>query len=302
MPTSTAHLTNNNNANNAAVQFLTIRNVANKRWSTARASVRMMSGVHNWDVRIERCISKNIFLGVATKEARLDNYVGCDRFGWAFLANRALWHNKGKVRGYGELFRSGDTVSILLDLDRGTLSFSLNGRSLGVAVEGLVGPLYPAFSLYNEDDSITVRHVRSFGEGGASLDHGTGACATEKLLHRLAAVDDIMSYILAGHRLTNATATATAATTAQATAVAAEEVRLLNEARSHATDELVDELHARWQLWRGGTAPVHAAQRKVKAAQEGVLCVQQPVVVPHRDLVCVRECVRACVSVIFGDI
>jgi hypothetical protein len=61
---------------------LTIRNNANKKWSTVRANKRMSSGLHRWDVLIDRCISKNIFIGVASKEARLDNYVGCDKFGW----------------------------------------------------------------------------------------------------------------------------------------------------------------------------------------------------------------------------
>ena len=87
-----------------------------------------MTGLHRWDVHIDRCVSKNIFIGVATADARLDNYVGCDKYGWAFLANKAIWHGKSKLKSYGDLFRTGDTVTVSLDLDRGTLSFSLNGK------------------------------------------------------------------------------------------------------------------------------------------------------------------------------
>lgn len=76
---------------------------------------------------MHRCVSKNIFIGISTAEGKLDNYVGCDRFGWGFLANRAVWHNKSKYKNFGELFRSGDTVSVILDLDLGTLAFILNG-------------------------------------------------------------------------------------------------------------------------------------------------------------------------------
>ena len=47
-------------------------------------------------------------------------------------------------------------VTSTLDLDRGTLNFAINGLDLGVAVEGLVGPLYPTFSLYNLDDQLTL--------------------------------------------------------------------------------------------------------------------------------------------------
>jgi alpha-tubulin suppressor-like RCC1 family protein len=151
---------------------LSLRNIANKKWSTARANVRLSAGVHRWDVHIDRCISKNIFIGVATREARLDNYVGCDPCGWAFLANKAIWHNKAKLKSYGELFRTGDTVTLTLDLNVGTLSFSINDRPLGVALEGLVGPLYPAFSLYNEEDQITVAPVRSIINNNALSPNG----------------------------------------------------------------------------------------------------------------------------------
>ena len=135
---------------------LTVRNKMNKKWSTVRATVALSSGVHRWGVHIDRCISKNIFVGVMTEDARCDNYVGCDRHGWAFLANKAIWHNKSKIRSYGELFVTGDMIIVTLNCDTGSLSYTLNGKNLGIAVEGLSGPLYPAFSLYNEDDQLTL--------------------------------------------------------------------------------------------------------------------------------------------------
>lgn len=118
---------------------LTVRNVVNKRWSSVRGTSRFRSGCHSWGVRVDRCVSKNIFIGVCTAEGALDNYVGSDRFGWGYLANKAVWHNKSKARTYGELFREGDVITVHLNLETGTLSFDRNGRSLGVAVEGLRG-------------------------------------------------------------------------------------------------------------------------------------------------------------------
>jgi hypothetical protein len=40
----------------------------------------------------------------------------------------------------------------------GTLSFALNGKDLGIAASGLASrvPLYASFSLYNEDDQLSV--------------------------------------------------------------------------------------------------------------------------------------------------
>lgn len=135
---------------------LTVRNKTNKKWSTVRASVQLSNGIHRWGVHIDRCISKNIFIGVVTEDARSDNYVGCDRYGWAFLANKAVWHNKVKIRSYGELFVTGDMIVVTLNLDLGTMSFALNGKDLGIAMDGLSGSFYPAFSLYNEDDQVTL--------------------------------------------------------------------------------------------------------------------------------------------------
>lgn len=33
---------------------LLLRNVANKKWSTARAVTKMTSGIHRWDVHVDR--------------------------------------------------------------------------------------------------------------------------------------------------------------------------------------------------------------------------------------------------------
>ena len=97
----------------------TIRNAASKKWSTARTDNPMVSGLHRWDVHVDRCVSKNIFIGVSTAGARLDNYVGCDTHGWGFLANRAVWHGKSKLKTYGDLFCTGDVLTVSLDIDEG---------------------------------------------------------------------------------------------------------------------------------------------------------------------------------------
>jgi len=174
---------------------LSLRNISNKKWSTARGTVRMVAGIHSWDVHIDRCISKNIFIGVITEDAKLDNYVGCDKYGWAFLANKAIWHNKSKLKAYGDLFKSGDTVTITLDLDIGILSFSLNGKDLGVAVENLSGPLYPAFSLYNEDDQLSIVPPKTNSKG-RSKNHfdSTNTSSSERIIDRLNYLNSLLKY------------------------------------------------------------------------------------------------------------
>jgi len=241
---------------------LTVRNTINKKWSTVRCSCRLTSGVHQWEIYIDRCISKNIFLGVVGPEARADNYVGCDKYGWAFLANRAVWFNKGKLKSYGELFRTGDVVQVTLDLDvGGSLSFSINGKDLGVAVEGLSGPLYPAFSLYNEDDQISLSpprqplFMRCDDESGEAQMESTlakmaydvdgfsdgrkgnsGTANAERVVQRLETVQNILRFVAAGSSYSGSAATKSTVP--------------VFPAKQFLTPSIVTELVLRWSLWR----------------------------------------------------
>ena len=146
--------------------------------------IRISSGTTSWDVKIDRCISKNIFVGIVTENAKMDNYVGCDKKGWAFLANKAIWHNKSKLKPYGELFKTGDVITVVLDLDEGTLSFLVNGKALGVAADGLSGDFYPAFSLYNEEDQITILPPKPSVESNPIFSSSWSATPTERMLDR----------------------------------------------------------------------------------------------------------------------
>lgn len=154
---------------------LSVKNLVNKKWHTVRASVGFDDGVHQWHVRIDTCVSKNIFVGVCSHHASLENYIGSDGYGYGFLANKAVWHNKSKLHSYGEIFKQGDVLQVTLDCAAKTLAFSRNGEYLGIAATNLhvatsgsvssasLGPAaseackwYPAISLYNKDDQVTV--------------------------------------------------------------------------------------------------------------------------------------------------
>ncbi|GMF29327.1 unnamed protein product [Phytophthora lilii] len=154
-------------------QNLSARNTVNKKWHSVRASVAFDEGVHQWHVRLDTCVSKNIFIGVCTAEASMENYIGSDGFGYGFLANKAVWHNKAKLHSYGEIFKQGDLIQVTLDCNAKTLAFSRNGEYLGIAATNMragtsrtgIGSntssegsckWYPAFSMYNKDDKLTL--------------------------------------------------------------------------------------------------------------------------------------------------
>ena len=97
---------------------LTATNTCDKQWNAVRTTEMFTTGVHCWEVRVDRCVSKNIFIGVMDENGAVGNYVGSDDHGWGFLANRAVWHKKAKTKAYGRLFRGGDIVGVRLDVRR----------------------------------------------------------------------------------------------------------------------------------------------------------------------------------------
>lgn len=174
------------------------------------------TSVHCWAVSLDRCKKGHVFLGVATARAGTRTYVGGDRYGWGVIGTRALWHHKFKVpREYGRAFRTGDTISVSLDTDAGTLRFGAltdadddDGRrprrseftDWGVAFEGLPSDarLYPAVGLYQRDDRVTLMSVRRDKETTRSVtDDGDdrscrrGVAHAVRLLRSAAASDAV---------------------------------------------------------------------------------------------------------------
>uniref|UniRef100_A0A7S0E7Z9 Calmodulin n=1 Tax=Hanusia phi TaxID=3032 RepID=A0A7S0E7Z9_9CRYP len=61
----------------------------------------------------------------------------------------------------GPALKEGDTLTVWLDLDTGVLAFSLNGERLGESVDGVTGPVLPAFSCPSSTDcSIELKNYR----------------------------------------------------------------------------------------------------------------------------------------------
>jgi hypothetical protein len=57
---------------------------------------------------------------------------------------------------------------------------------MGVAAEGLSGPLYPAFSLYNEDDQLFLSPPRQVGVDAGDEERGSGwgTATAERVIQR----------------------------------------------------------------------------------------------------------------------
>jgi len=67
---------------------------------------------------------------------------------WSYIAGTGgKCNNSGKSVNYGEKYKEGDVVSVLLDFDNGTIEFFKNGKSQGVAFKSLKAAVIPAVSL-----------------------------------------------------------------------------------------------------------------------------------------------------------
>ena len=125
-------------------------------WSTLLGSRSFSTGKVGWEIRITHTSTAYLFVGVATSEADLNTYLGGCSNGWGFIGEQALYHSRKNVKGYGDAFSTGDFIGISLDFHRGTLSFSRNGKSLGVAFDKMCGELYPAVAFYNTGQELEI--------------------------------------------------------------------------------------------------------------------------------------------------
>jgi hypothetical protein len=170
----------------------------NNKWRSVRGALPIASGRRCWDVRLERCQSSNMFIGVCADGFDVNNYCGKDGFSYGLYGCSNVYHMAAS-RKYGETVHTGDVVRVLLDQDRRTLHYELNGTPLGLgtfvsgvargpretyptarlthaalgswldprtarctAFDNLPAVVYPCFSLYTVDDEFTVENYSTF--------------------------------------------------------------------------------------------------------------------------------------------
>ncbi|CAM9219760.1 unnamed protein product [Ectocarpus fasciculatus] len=144
--------------------------------STVFGNIGFTEGVHYWELKIEQGDIGNIFVGVAEKtwmpgqpsNLRLNRWLGS---GFVNIRTSFKHTPSGTAeRVYGDHFHTGDTVGVLLDMDRGRLSFFLDGlkygehslTDLGEAFDGLTSTttlrkaLYPVVGMRRNLDRVTI--------------------------------------------------------------------------------------------------------------------------------------------------
>jgi len=125
-------------------------------WSTVLGSTPFTSGINSWEVKIVTSSTAYIFVGIASSAADLNTFLGGCADGWGFIGEQALYHGREKVKIYGEPFSAGDVVGVILDFNSGTLSFTRNGKTLGIAFDKIYGELFPAVAFYNVGQEVEI--------------------------------------------------------------------------------------------------------------------------------------------------
>lgn len=125
-------------------------------WNTVLGTRSFNCGIVSWEIKIIQSSTAYIFLGIATSLVDLHTFLGGCANGWGFIGEQALYHNREKVKVYGEPFATGDIIKAEVDLSIGSLSFYKNGKFLGTAFERIHGNLFPAVAFYNMGQEVQI--------------------------------------------------------------------------------------------------------------------------------------------------
>lgn len=136
--------------------------------NTLLGNIALQNGrMYYFEFKVESAMDPNdIMIGVCDKSV-YDKYsfLSHNARGYAYYGyNGAAYHNSVE-KTYATAYKAGDVIGVLADLKKGNISFTKNGKNLGVAFTGVKGPLYPAVSLYNTSDSVSIVNRHSYIKG-----------------------------------------------------------------------------------------------------------------------------------------
>ena len=112
-------------------------------WGSAFLTNIVEVGKHDWIFKLtEYPAHKNVCIGIVkmNKDKPTKSFLGCEPGTvYSFLANFALTNDHSArdiwETSYGEICKSGDEIGMHLDLNKLTLSFSINGKDFGKAYD-----------------------------------------------------------------------------------------------------------------------------------------------------------------------
>ncbi|KAJ6232745.1 spry domain-containing socs box protein [Anaeramoeba flamelloides] len=111
------------------------------------------TGLWKFKVKIEKTTGRCIHIGIVPV-----GFTGrvCEQ-GWIYdICCKSRAHQGYDEATYGELCKDGDIVSILVDTDKGELSFERNGKNLGVCYRNLRMNVTIGVDIRRQGDGVTI--------------------------------------------------------------------------------------------------------------------------------------------------
>lgn len=112
--------------------------------------------------------------GITTKPISKFSYDGstCRMY----RAYNGQLYGSGKTASNKEKIHPGDLVTVKLDMDAGTMSYSVRGMDQGVCFRGITGPVYPAIGFYSSGKQVSCVSVEREGApaGAATAESVSG--------------------------------------------------------------------------------------------------------------------------------
>lgn len=128
-------------------------------------NIGFSSGIHYWEFKIEQADVGSVFIGVSEKIGMIPGIPSSCKSGhwtgFGFIGNRSSFQSNPmtsteRVRSYGDHFMTGDLVGVMLDLNKGRLSFFLDGMKYG---EHILSDLGDAFDNLSTNSSSIIPKV-----------------------------------------------------------------------------------------------------------------------------------------------
>lgn len=125
-------------------------------WGTTRTTISKTSGKWYWEYTLSGA-SMSVMSGSALSTFVLSNPLGTTvtSDAWGYFVNGQKYYNNVNT-AYGAAYTYGDVISVLLDMDAGSIAFYKNGVAQGTAFTGLSGSMFGAVSVVTSGGSVTA--------------------------------------------------------------------------------------------------------------------------------------------------
>mmetsp|Transcript_16219 Transcript_16219/g.2265 ORF Transcript_16219/g.2265 Transcript_16219/m.2265 type:complete len:121 (+) Transcript_16219:371-733(+) len=104
-------------------------------FKTVLGNIGFTSGLNYWEILPENTTENEMKVGISCGEDFSMDSAFCDyNHGWAFYGLGSIRHGSNSAgQNYGRKFKNSGVLGLYLDMNKGTISFSLDGQNLGIA-------------------------------------------------------------------------------------------------------------------------------------------------------------------------